>query len=191
MWYARSVDNVLHMALSALTSQQAKLTEQTMKRVTQFLQFVASQEPAVLTYRKSNMVLAVHSNVSYLNEANARSRAGGHHHLPENVKFPPNSGAILNVAKIIKAVMSSTTKSKLGALYGNARKAVKEQNILHKMGHPQTPTPMQTDNSMADTIINSRMQPKRTKDMDMRFHWLRDRSINQKQFSFFWRPGTL
>ena len=25
--------------------------------------------------------------------------------------------------------------------------------------------------------------------MDMRFHWLRDR-MRQKQFRFFWRPGT-
>ncbi len=27
--------------------------------------------------------------------------------------------------------------------------------------------------------------------MDMRFHWLRDREVNQKQFRFYWRPGTL
>jgi hypothetical protein len=33
--------------------------------------------------------------------------------------------------------------------------------------------------------------PKRTKAMDMRFHWLRDRSVNQEQFRFFWRPGAL
>jgi hypothetical protein len=29
------------------------------------------QEPAVLTYRKSDMVLAVHRNASYLNEEEA------------------------------------------------------------------------------------------------------------------------
>ena len=191
MWYARGVDNVLLMALSTLTSQQAKPMEQTMKQVTQFLQFVASQVPAVLTYRKSNMVLTVQSNASYLNQANSQSRAEGHHYLPENVKFPLNNGAILNIAKIIKVVMSSMAEPKLNALYINACKAVKEHNILHEMGHPQPTTPMQTNNSMADAIINSRVQPKRTKAMDMRFHWLRDRSINQKQFRFFWRPGTL
>jgi hypothetical protein len=27
--------------------------------------------------------------------------------------------------------------------------------------------------------------------MDMHFHWLRDRGINQTQFRFYWRPGTL
>ena len=38
---------------------------------------------------------------------------------------PPNNRAIHNLAEIIKAVMSSVAKVKLGALYINARKAVK------------------------------------------------------------------
>jgi hypothetical protein len=56
------------------------------------------------------------------------------------------------------------------------------------MGHKQPPTPIQTDNAMADAVINGKIQPKRTKAMDMRFHWLRDRE-RQKQFRFYWRPG--
>ena len=57
------------------------------------------------------------------------------------------------------------------------------------MGHPQPPTPLQTDNSTAEGVVNNTVQPKRTKSMDMRFHWLRDRSVNQKQFRIYWRPG--
>ncbi len=55
----------------------------------------------------------------------------------------------------------------------------------------QPPTPIQTDNWTADSIVNLRVQPKRTKAMDMHFHWLRDRGVNQKQFKFYWRPGSL
>jgi len=191
MWYAQGVDNIVLMALSVLASQQAKPMTETMTRVTHFLKFIASQEPAVLTYRKSNMVLAVHSDASYLNKPNACSRVGGHHYLSGNTKFPANNGAVLNIAKIIKAGMSSAAKVELSALYINARKAVEEQNILHEMGRPQPPTPMQTDNSTAEAIINSPVQPKCTKAMDMRYHWLRDRGINQKQFRFFWQPGPV
>ena len=43
------------------------------------MDYLATQEPGVLTYRKSDMVLAVHSDASYLNEEEARSWAGGHH----------------------------------------------------------------------------------------------------------------
>ena len=48
---------------------------------------------------------------------------------------------------------------------------------------------MQTDNSTAEGVVNNKVQPKRTKSMDMRFHWLRDRAVNQKQFKIYWRPG--
>eukprot|EP00804_Cyclotella_cryptica_P011335 CCRYP_016347-RB/>CCRYP_016347-RB protein AED:0.49 eAED:0.49 QI:0/-1/0/1/-1/0/1/0/96 len=51
--------------------------------------------------------------------------------------------------------------------------------------------PIQTDNSTAEDIINSRIQQKCTKAMDMRYHWLCERAINQKQFRFYWRPGPL
>ena len=43
------------------------------------------------------------------------------------------------------------------------------------MGHKQPPTPIQTDNAMADAVIKGKIQPKRTKAMDMRFHWLCNR----------------
>ncbi len=80
--------------------------------------------------------------------------------------------------------MSSAAKAELGAIYINTRKAVKECIILDVMGHKQPATPVQVDNSMAEGIVNKRVQPKRTKATDMRFHWLRDCIINQKQFLF-------
>ncbi len=153
------------------------------------MDYLATQEPAVLTYPKSDIVVIIHSNASYLNEEEAQSRAGGHHFLSENVPLPPNNGAIHNVAEIIKGVMSSAAKAELGAMYINACKAIEDRIILEEIGHKQPATPVQVDNSTAEGIINKRVQPKRTKAMDMRFHWLRDRSINQKQFQFYWRPG--
>ena len=189
LWYGRAVDPTTLVPLSALAAQQSKPTENTMDKSQHFLDYMATQEPAVLTYQKSDMILAVHSDAGYLNEEAARSRAGGHHFLSEDVPLPPNNGAIQNVAEIIKAVMSSAAEAETGALYINARKAVKERNILEELGHKQPPTPIQTDNSTAEGIVNNRVQPKRTKAMDMRFHWLRDRA-NQQQFRFYWRPGT-
>jgi hypothetical protein len=189
-WYARGVDSTLLTPISALAAQQAKPTHATMKRVQHFLDYAATQEPAVTTYRASDMVLAIHSDAGYLNEEGARSRAGGHHFLSENVDNPSNNGAIYNEASIIKAVMSSAAEAEIGALYINARKGVEVRNILEEMGHTQPPTPVQTDNSTAESIVNLRVQPKRTKAMDMRFHWLRDRGVNQKQFKFYWRPGS-
>jgi len=51
-----------------------------------------------------------------------------------------------------------------------AWEAVYIRIILEEMGHTQPPTPIQTDNAMADAVINGKIQPKCTKAMDMRFH---------------------
>jgi hypothetical protein len=55
-----------------------------------------------------------------------------------------------------------------------AREAVYIQIILEEMGHKQPPTPLQTDNAMAEGVVNGKVQSKQTKAMDMRFHWLQD-----------------
>ena len=78
----------------------------------------------------------------------------------------------------------------MAALYIMAREAVYTRIILEEMGHAQLPTPLQTDNAMAEAVTNGKVQPKRTKAMDMRLHWLWDRE-SQKQFRIYRRPGTL
>jgi len=188
LFLARAVDSTLLTPISAIAAQCAEPTEETMKQTKQLLDYIASQEEAVITYNKSSMILAVHSDASYLSEPKARSRAGGHFFLSHDTDNPPNNGAILNIAHIIKHVMSSATEAELAALYIMAREAVYIRIILEEMGHKQPPTPIQTDNAMAEGVINSKITPKRTKAMDMRFHWLRDREC-QEQFRFYWRPG--
>jgi hypothetical protein len=126
------------------------------------------------------MILAVHSDAGYANEKKARSRAGGHVFLSNNEPDPPNNEAILTNATIIKNVMSSAAEAEIGALYLNAREAVYLRQILIEMEHPQPPTPIQMNNTTAEGVVNHKIQPKQTKAMDMRFHWLRDREQRQQ-----------
>jgi hypothetical protein len=145
-----------------------------MRQTLQLLDYLATQEDAVLSYHASDMVLAVHSGASYLSKPKVQSRVGGHFFLSSDTTVPPNNGAILNIAHIIKNVMSSATEAELAGLYIMVCKAVYIRIILEELGHAQPPTPLQTDNAMANGIINGKVQPKQTKAMDMRFHWLRN-----------------
>ena len=88
----------------------------------------------LLSYHSSDMVLAVHSNASYLSKLKACSRAGGHFFLSSNTTVPPNNGAVLNIAHIIKKFMSSATKTDPPGLYIMARKAVYIRIILEELG---------------------------------------------------------
>jgi hypothetical protein len=170
LYYARAVDPTILTALSSIATEQAKPTQNTLKKVKQLLDYCASQEKAMITYNASKMILAAHSDPGYCNKKNACSRAGGHLFLSNDENFPPNNGAILTNATIIKAVMSSAAEAELGALHINTKDAIYLRQILDEMGHPQPKTPIQTDNTTAEGVINNKIQPKRTKAMDMRFH---------------------
>ena len=146
-----------------------------MAHMKQFLDYVATQEEAVLTYNASDMKLAAHSDASYLSDPKARSQAGGLFSLSSESTVPHNNGAVLNIAHIIKHVMTSATEAELAALYIAAQEAFYLRIILEVMGHKQPPTPLQTDNTMAEAVSNGKIQTKRTKAMDMRFNWLRNR----------------
>ena len=152
--------------------------------------YLATRLEATVIFYASDMTLNIHSDPSYLSESRARSRAGGHFFLSSNCQYPPNNGAILSIAKIIKNVMSSAAEAELGALYIVAQEAMYIRIILEELGHKQPPTPIQTDNSTAEGVVNNKVQPKRTKAMDMRFHWLRDRKLRD-MLRFYWRPGTM
>jgi hypothetical protein len=160
-----------------------------MEKCLQFLDYATTQDDAILTYKTSNMILAIHSDASYLSEPKARSRAGGHMFMAGDDEIPINNGAVLNISQIIKSVMSSTAEAELGALFINAKTAVSMRTMLEELGHPQTQTLMQTDNSTAHALLTNKILPKALKAMDMCFYWLRCRDA-QGQFRYYWRPGT-
>ena len=58
----RAVDGTLLALLSVVASNQSSSTKDTLNRTKHFLDCVASQEDAVLTYHANNMVLAAHSD---------------------------------------------------------------------------------------------------------------------------------
>ena len=126
LYYGRAVDSTMLTALSAIASAQAEPTEETMERCKLFLDYAATHQDAIITYHASDMVLVVHSDASYLSEPKAHSRAGGHFFLSSDVADPLDNGAVLNLAQLIKAVMSSAAEAKLGVVGGvrNARTGV-------------------------------------------------------------------
>ena len=75
--------------------------------------------------------------------------------------------------------MSSAQESE-GTGYINAKDAVPLRTALEELGHKQGPTPIQFDNLCATGIINDTVTQCRSKAMDMRFYWLRDRIAQKK-----------
>ena len=189
LYYARAVDCTMLHALNDLATQTHSGTQKTMKAVAHFLNYCASNPEAATLYRVSDMILHINSDTAYLVAPKARSRAGGFYYMGNRNKELINGPVAVN-AKIIKNVMSSASEAEIGALYMNAKDAVPMRTTLAEMNHPQPPTPIRTDNSTANGIVNSTIRQNRSKAIDMRFYWLRDR-VNQKQFHIHWAPGAI
>ena len=128
---------------------------------------VDSHTDAVLTYNRSSMMLNIHSDSSYLSECKARSRAGEHFFMSDNAKYPENNGAVLNIAKIMKHVVTFAASAEIGARFINTLQAIPARRLLEEIGHKQPPTPTQTDNTTAIGFITKNLNPNMTRAEDM------------------------
>ena len=194
LFYARAVDSTMLPALGTLAQAQTRGTTATMEAATQLLNYAATHPDAQVTYHASDMILHIHSDASYLSEEKARSRVGGYYFLngrddPSGTSEPKLNGGIHTECRILRPVMASAAEAETAALFHNGQEGAAIRNILDEMGFPQTgPTPIQCDNTVATGLANDTIKPKRTKAMDMRFYWIKDR-VNQGQFRIFWKPG--
>ena len=191
LYYSRAVDSTMFTCLNKLASQQAKPTTALLSAVHHFLQYAASYPSAELTYYPSDMKLIVWSDASYLSETSARSRAGGLHYCSTTCAPPtqaPVNGAIDVLSAIIPTVVASASEAELAALFLNGQTAIATRNTLADLGYPQAPTPLITDNSTASGLANNSIRLKRSKSIDMRYHWVRDR-VKHGDFTVTWGPG--
>ena len=137
------------------------------------------------------MILAIHTDASYLSELGGKSRAAGHFYLTNRNDEDFNNGAILTLSSIIKHVMSSASEAELAALYYGCKQAAPIRITLEETGHSQpAPTPITTDNITAQGLTMGSMTPKTSKSNNQQFNWLKCRNA-QRQFKYLWRKGIL
>ena len=150
-----------------------------MEKVEQILDYVATQPDAIITYQASEMVLAAHSDTSYLSKTKPSRRTN---------LYPPNNGVVLTIAQMINAVMSLAAEAEIGAVYITSCNTIPTRHTLKDMGHPQPPTPMKTDYTTVLGVVTNTIHPKCIKAMHMHFHRLRRRMLQKKLWNY-WRAG--
>ena len=191
LYYARAVDSTMQAPLSKLASSQSTPTVALYDAVQHFLQYAATYPEAELTYHASDMRLVVWSDASYLSESKSRSRAGGLHYLSSSGEptSAPVNGAIEAISTIIPTVVSAASEAELAGLFLNGQAAVSTRHTLADLGYPQNATPIITDNTTAMGIANRTVRLKRSKAVDMRYHWIRDRA-DLGEYAILWGPGA-
>ena len=195
LFYARCVDPTLLPALNSLAEEQAAPTTDTLQRVHQFLDYVATFPDSTIRYRASAMQLWIDSDAAYLVSAKARSRVAGVFYLSDSVldtkapqATPSRNGPLLVECKLLRFVQSSSAEAEIGGLFHNGVTACPILVALDALQHPQQPVPIKTDNTTAAKFANRDIKHRLTKHMDMRYYWIVDRS-DQGQFIVYWAPG--
>jgi hypothetical protein len=190
LYYARAVYPTLIMPINVLASKQSKATAVTADKCIKLINYFNTHPETKIRYHASSMILHRHSDASYLSEKEAKSRAGGFFYMGSSTNTDKNltNGEILIISKVLKHVMSSAAGAEIGAFFINAKEGAVLCTTLEEVGHPQPPTPMETDNNTATGYSNGTIKQKRTKAMDMRFYWIKYR-VKQGQFNVYWGPG--
>ncbi len=179
------------MALSTIAMSQAAPTEQTMEPCIQLLDYLAMHADAKIRFYESDMIMNIHSDASYLSESKACSRACGHffmgsaHINGQPIKL---NGAFYTNSVILKFIVASAAKAKLGALFHNCQDGIIFCQTLADMGHPQPKTLVHCNNPTAVGIENNTIKQQRSRSMEMRYFGVGDK-VAQDMYTLSWHPG--
>ena len=143
-----------------------------------------------LVFRKSKMILEAYSDASFATISEGRSRLGGALMFGNG----PDSNFMNGLAHVIcstsDVVMGSIMEAEYGATYLTGKDVVYMRQIARSLGFPQSgPTEIKNDNSCAVHLSNDSLKISKSKAIDMRFHWIRDR-VRQKQITVKWIPAA-
>ena len=109
LFYGRSVDMTLMVALSTLASGQGYGIETMARAMILLSNYCATHPEPVIRYKKSDIIIEIQSDASYLYNPKVHSRAGRHFFLMDNPKRGQPimiNGSVHVVYTIIRNVMS-------------------------------------------------------------------------------------
>ena len=178
LYYARTVDPSVLTVLHELGSVQSRPTLNDLKKMERLLQYASSHQHHGIRFHASTMQLQMQSDASYLSRPFAKSVLGGFHYLGTTKLI---NGPFFCTSKVISCVVTSAAEAELGAAFQNAQKGAQFRNTLVELGYPQQPTTIFVDNTVAEGLATNTINAKRSKSMDVRFFWLRDR-VQKLQF---------
>ena len=121
------------------------------------------------------MYLRSYSDGSYVSVYGSRCHAGEYNFMGwKKNQWRINSGVSAR-STIMDCIVSSAAECEYGSLFMNARRLVWLPLIASELGYPQECTEIFCDNTCAIGLAHDSTGMGKSKAMDMRFHWIRDR----------------
>ncbi len=134
------------MALSSIAIKQTQATEKAIGRCIRLLDYLVTNEMVKIRFHASDMILNhIHSDMSYLLETGARSRACGHFFMgwmqEDNEPIQLN-GAFHTNSTIKRYMVASAAEAELSILFHNCQTGIIFRQTLNNLGHHQPKIPV-------------------------------------------------
>ena len=179
LYYSRAIDPTTLMALNYLASVQTKTKIETAKK-----RSVSKLQRN--TPRRNNRIKKKWNDYPHILRCIPHIRTGGTEQSkrifflglkpkPPIQETPPENGPVHVECRIMRNIMELATEAELRGLFENFQKATSMRTDLAEMVHQQPPTPVVTDNTAANSIVNRTSKQKISKAIDMKFYWVRNR----------------
>lgn len=194
LYYSRAVALDYTLGVNKMSSRQSDPTEQDWKDFLHLMSFAATWPDCKIRYFPSDMILIIDADVSYLSETLARSRGGGVAYMGKKNDPTFINGPIDVMCVILPTIVSSACEGEYATAFLMAQLSMPLRVQLADLGYKQDmftngSTLLTTDNQCAEGIANESIKLKRSRAMDMRYHWLRDR-VKLGDFTVKWRKNT-
>ena len=141
-----------------------------------------------LSILPSDMVLIVMSDASFHSRPGSKSVAGGHHFLGRRNDPYFFNAPTHTIPVTIPVVCAAVSEAEYAGVFANCQIACEERLILEFFGYPQPPALVLCDNECAIGLATETVRPKKSKSIDLRLDWVRDR-VRQGQFLVDHIPG--
>jgi hypothetical protein len=151
LYYSRAGDRTLIVPINVLPYDQTKATSDTAGKVIKLFNYCITHPETKIRYHASDMILNIHSDASYLSEKETKSRSGGFFYTGSSTDTANKltNGEILIISTILRYVMSSAAEAEIGSDFINSKEDTVLHTALEELGHHNTPTPLETDNTTA------------------------------------------
>jgi len=169
--------------------EQASTTESILPKARRLLEYAPAYPDSELVFCKSKIEHIVKTVASYNFRKRAFLVAGlliyfgytTNSLQPDGTPTPEND-AIIYCSVVMDVIISSAGEGEYDVGFIAAPHAVNARTIAKELGHPQPATPILCDNSFVRNLTTDSCKQRRSKVIDMRFHWLRDR-VRQNKFA--------
>ena len=130
------------------------------------------------------------TDAAYLVLPKARSRIADYFRLVDHptTSSRTENGVILIECRTLRNVVTSAAEAETAALFYNGQHIIVLRRLLEALQHPQSPTPLKTDNTTANSFVHNNINQRKSKSWDMRFYWLKD-NITKQYIKVYWKRG--